>query len=217
MNLQKLEYFLLVAKEKSISSAANKLFVSQPAVSKQMKKLEETLGFPLFVRMSKGISLTDKGQQLYNDIEPIIYQLKYQLKKHMNDQVVRMGSDPLLASYYFADYIKDQNLFQIKLTQLKDDTIDLLPLLKSREIDAAIIQDHPHQKGLYSTFLFSDNFYAAVPVNHQLAELDHVSITDCFQYTQLLPPNTTPLYQKIRRLMEKDARPLPDIMRSLDL
>ncbi|WP_255450606.1 LysR family transcriptional regulator [Alteribacillus sp. YIM 98480] len=207
-----LEYFLMVAKEKSISKAAHHLFVSQPALSKQIKKLEETLGFSLFVRSSKGISLTNKGQQLYDDMEPIIHKLQYQLKKHMNDQDIRMGSDPLLASYYFPHYIEKANPFKIKLTTIKDDTIELIPLLESGDIDAAIIQDHPNQIGLHSTFLFSDKFYAAVPVNHQLAREDSVSLMDCFKYTQLLPPTHTPLYKRIKVLLEDNAIPLPEII-----
>ncbi|WP_080848267.1 LysR family transcriptional regulator [Cytobacillus gottheilii] len=212
MNLQMLEYFLTITREKSISKAADKLFVSQPALSKQIKKLEEILGFPLFVRLSKGITLTNKGQQFYNDIEPIIGQLKYQLQKHMNDHVVHIGSDPLLASYYFPDYIKNENALKIKLTSIKDDTIDLIPLLESGEIDAAIIQDHPKQKGLYSVFLFSDHFYAAVPVNHPLANLKSVSLLECFKFTQLLPLKTTQLYKKITLLMTELSIPLPEII-----
>ncbi|MFD2923951.1 LysR family transcriptional regulator [Halobacillus naozhouensis] len=212
MKLQMLEYFLTVTKEKSISKAANKLFVSQPALSKQIRKLEEILGFSLFIRSSNGMSLTSKGENLYNDLEPLIHKLQYQLEKHMKDKVIRMGSDPLLASYYFPEYIEQINPFKIQLTKIKDDTLDLIPLLESGEIDAAIIQDHPNQKGLHSTFLFSDEFYAAVPINHHFARLESISVTDCFKFTQMLPPSFTPLYQKIKMLMDKNTIHLPEII-----
>lgn len=70
MNLQKLEYFRMVAREKSITGAATKLFISQPALTKQIKSLEAELGFPLLIRFSYGIELTEKGQQFLKDIEP---------------------------------------------------------------------------------------------------------------------------------------------------
>ncbi|MFD2630563.1 LysR family transcriptional regulator [Oceanobacillus kapialis] len=212
MNLQMLAYFVIVAKEKSISKAANTLFISQPAVSKQIKKLEEMLGFSLLIRQSKGITLTNKGQRLYDDIEPIMQQLQYQLKKHMHDQLVHMGSDPLLAAYYFPDYMDSIKDVKITLTAIKDDTVELIDLLETGEIDAAIIQDHPYQKGLYSTFLFSDKFYAALPVSHPLARFDQVSIYDCFKFTQLLPPKTTPLYKRIKLLLEESKNLYPEIM-----
>lgn len=212
MNMQMLEYFLTVTREKSISKAANKLFISQPALSKQIRRLEEILGFSLFIRSSNGISLTNKGKNLYNDIEPIFRNLRYELEKHMKDKVIRMGSDPLLASYYYPDYMEQLIPYKIQLTKITDDTIDLLPLLESGEIDAAIIQDHPTQNGLYSSHLFSDEFYAAVPIKHPLAKLDSVSIIDCFKFTQLLPPKTTPLYQRIKLLMDESSIPLPEII-----
>ncbi|MFI8684958.1 LysR family transcriptional regulator [Rossellomorea sp. NPDC077527] len=201
MNLQRFEYFMTVAREKSLSKAAHSLFVSQPALSKQIKKLEDTLGFSLFIRSSSGMTLTQKGKELYRDLDPILGQLSRIIEKHTMDNVIRMGSDPLLASYFFPDYIEKIDTFQIQLTVIRDDTIDLLPLLESGDIDAAIIQDHPHQKGCYSSHLFSDEFYAAVPVTHPLAACETLKIQDCFPYTQLLPAASTPLSKKIKTLM----------------
>ena len=201
MNLQRLEYFMAVAREKSLSKAAHSLFVSQPALSKQIKKLEDTLGFPLFIRSASGMTLTNKGQDLHRELDPILGHLSRLMDKYTLDNVIRMGSDPLLASYFFPDYIEGMDPFQIKLTMIRDDTIDLLPLLENGVIDAAIIQDHPHQNGCYSSHLFSDEFYAAVPVTHPLATRETLEIQECFPYTQLLPAASTPLSIKIKALM----------------
>ncbi|WP_044338925.1 LysR family transcriptional regulator [Rossellomorea aquimaris] len=201
MNLQRLEYFMAVAREKSLSKAAHALFVSQPALSKQMKKLEDMLGFPLFIRSASGMTLTNKGKELQEELDPILGQLHLIMEKYTTTNVVRMGSDPFLASYFFPDYIEGIDPFQIHLTMIRDDTIDLLPLLEKGDIDAAIIQDHPEHKGCFSTHLFTDEFYAAVPVTHPLAIRETIEIQDCFPYTQLLPDATTPLSKKIRSLM----------------
>ncbi|SFO96823.1 LysR family transcriptional regulator [Salibacterium halotolerans] len=212
MNLQMLEYFLTAAKEKSITKAADILFVSQPALSKQVSKLEETLGFPLFIRTSKGISLTHKGQKLYDDVEPTLRKLQSELYSHMHDREIRMGSDPFLASYFFPDYIEQANPFNIKLTYVKDDSLELLPLLESGGIDAAVIQDVARHKGLQSTFLFHDTFFAAVSSNHDLAQQHMVSISDCLLYTQLLPPASTPLYKRIHLLAEEQGYTVPPVI-----
>ncbi|MFP3361953.1 hypothetical protein R0K17_32125, partial [Planococcus sp. SIMBA_143] len=58
-----------------------------------------------------------------------------------------------------------------------------------------------NQKGCFSSHLFSDVFYAAVPATHPLAIRETIEIQDCFPYTQLLPDATTPLSKKIRALM----------------
>jgi hypothetical protein len=56
---------------------------------------------------------------------------------------------------------------------------------------------------------FSDKFYAAVPVNHRLARMDSVSILDCFQFTQLLPPISTPLFTKDNAIDFREIIELP--------
>lgn len=60
-----MKIFLEVANSNSFLEASNKLFLSQPAISKSMSKLEEDLGITLFYRANKGISLTPSGEVLY--------------------------------------------------------------------------------------------------------------------------------------------------------
>lgn len=62
MNFKQLNYFLVVAEEGQITSAANRLFVGQPALSYQLKQLEEELGAKLFIRQPYGIELTEAGK-----------------------------------------------------------------------------------------------------------------------------------------------------------
>ena len=65
MTQSQINYFLAVAGDGSITRAANRLFVSQPAISKSISALEKELGFPLFFRGEKNISLTYAGKQLF--------------------------------------------------------------------------------------------------------------------------------------------------------
>lgn len=61
MNIQQLTYIVEIANCKSISHAAEYLFVSQPALSQQIRNLEKELGYCVFHRTSKGLELTEKG------------------------------------------------------------------------------------------------------------------------------------------------------------
>lgn len=63
MNIIQVQYVLTVAEQGSMSKAAESLFVSQPALSLQIKKLENELGFALFYRTAQGVSLTPEGQE----------------------------------------------------------------------------------------------------------------------------------------------------------
>ena len=76
MKLRQLEYFCAVAEEKSISAAARELHVAQPPISRQIAQLEEELGVRLFLRGSKGMSLTDAGQSLYQQTQQIFQDIR---------------------------------------------------------------------------------------------------------------------------------------------
>lgn len=64
MNLRQLGYFLKIAELRNFTHAANALFVSQPALSRQMRQLEEELGTALFIRSERGVKLTEAGDLL---------------------------------------------------------------------------------------------------------------------------------------------------------
>src|SRR3569832_2950780 len=74
--LRQLDTFLEVAKDLSISAAAKRLHVTQPAVSMQMQLLEEALGLPLFEQIGRKLKLTDAGMELKNYAASAIAQLK---------------------------------------------------------------------------------------------------------------------------------------------
>ena len=64
--------FYTVANNKNITKAAKELNISQPAISKSIKKLEEQLGGQLFVRTKKGVTLTEEGKEFYKYIKTAI-------------------------------------------------------------------------------------------------------------------------------------------------
>lgn len=64
VNLRQLRYFLAIVETKSLTRAASALHVAQPALSRRMKELEDAVGAPLFVRSSRGVTLTEAGQLL---------------------------------------------------------------------------------------------------------------------------------------------------------
>ena len=63
-HLRELRYFVATAEELTVTAAAARLFVSQPALSKQLRALERRLGFDLFIRLPRGLALTDQGSAL---------------------------------------------------------------------------------------------------------------------------------------------------------
>lgn len=72
MELRVLRYFLAVVQEKNITKAAEKLLISQPALSKQLSDLEDELGTKLFIRGHRQITLTSEGQYLNTKAEEMV-------------------------------------------------------------------------------------------------------------------------------------------------
>ena len=74
-NLSKYKVFLCVAECGSISQSAEQLYISQPAVSMTIKKLEESLGTTLFLRKPRGVVLTENGRLLYDGVKQALNML----------------------------------------------------------------------------------------------------------------------------------------------
>lgn len=76
MDTEQLRYFLAVAQQKNISKAAEHLYIGQPALSRQISRLEDELGVQLFLRTNKAMELTAAGELLLEDAETIIHRLE---------------------------------------------------------------------------------------------------------------------------------------------
>jgi len=97
MNSLQIQYFLTTAEQGSFTVAAQKLFVSQPAVSKQIRLLEAEVGFPLFVRNGKTAALSYEGQVLFDYFTQCRFQ--YGLLKERLAEKERTGNHPIRISY----------------------------------------------------------------------------------------------------------------------
>ena len=103
-----LDTFLCVAQAGSFNKAAEQLYISPPAVIKQINLLEENLGLQLFVRTHRGLHLTDAGKSLYQDARYIVQYCKDSVtraKNAMQDSasVIRIGTSPMTPAQVLVD------------------------------------------------------------------------------------------------------------------
>ncbi len=108
-NLNRYEIFICAAECGSISGAAKRLFISQPAVSASIKKLEESLGCTLFIRKSKGIELTESGRQLYTGASTALkslYETENNLRRRIEINHLRIAASNVLCKYMLMPYLK---------------------------------------------------------------------------------------------------------------
>ena len=97
------EFFLKVSKMGSISKAADKLYISQPALSQQLKNLEKELDASLFIRSNKGIELTEEGKIVYKYFsmsEKLLQEMKKEIRdKKNNVKKIRISAVPTMCNY----------------------------------------------------------------------------------------------------------------------
>lgn len=112
LNLEYLRIFYTVARHKSISRAARELHLSQPTVTKELRRLEEQLGFHLFFRHSRGVRLTHEGEYLLRQLEP---GMKALLKTEseaerlgkLDGGIIRVNYNTLSTQTILSDYLND--------------------------------------------------------------------------------------------------------------
>lgn len=148
MNLQQLNTFCTVLKEGSMTAAAQKLFLTQPAVSQQIRQLEDDLGVELLVRGSRKTKPTAQGGLLFDYASRIIH-----LAKQAELSIQSMGAEvsgPLrvgtlnslglhLISPVFSIFLKNNNNVSLKLNY--GDGVKMLQALEAGEVDICILPD----------------------------------------------------------------------------
>ena len=177
-NLNNYVIFYTVAKAGNISKAANQLYISQPAISKSISKLEAELGTALFARSSKGVTLTEEGQVLYEYVERAFDSLnmgeeKLKNYKELGIGHIRIGVSTSLCKHILLDYLKDfiKENPNIKFSIDCHSTLNTIKLLKNDDIDIGLICNTELPKGIvyspvkeiHDVFVASpeylDNFY----------------------------------------------------------
>lgn len=146
MNLELYKSFYYIARFGSISKAAENLFITQPAVSRSIRQLEDELGCILFLRTPKGVKLTQEGEILFQFVEQAFNFITTAEKKisdikNLFSGEVRIGVSDTLCKHYLVPYLK---LFHqlhpaIRIHVICQTTPGIIGLLKSRLVDFGMI------------------------------------------------------------------------------
>lgn len=145
-NLSSYRIFYTVANAGNISKAAKELYISQPAISKSIQKLEESLECKLFSRSSRGVALTDEGALLYSHVKEAFETLtqgEEQLKRSIELGVghIRIGVSSTLCKFMLLPYLKEfiRRNPHISISISCQSTNETLKLLDNNKIDIGLI------------------------------------------------------------------------------
>ena len=168
-NLSSYWIFYTVANAGNISKAAKELYISQPAISKSIQKLEESLNCKLFSRSSRGVILTEEGSLLYDHVREAFETLcagEEKLKRSIELGVghLKIGVSSTLCKYMLLPYLKEfiRRYPHISISINCQSTNDTLKLLDDNKIDIGLIGKPDNLKNINFYFLenIEDTFVA---------------------------------------------------------
>lgn len=193
MNIRDLKYLIAVAEHCHFGHAADACFVSQPALSMQIKKLEDTLGVQLIERTNKSVFLTEIGKQITQHARDIIYRVDImrdvarQAKDPYSGEV-RIGVIPTLAPYLLPHIIPGlaQQFPNLKIFLHEEQTEHLIVKLKHGKLDAALFGLPLIDEDFTALPLFEEELLLAIPFSHPFSKRKSIKPADLANKTLLL-------------------------------
>lgn len=182
MNLHHLKVFLAIAQTGSISAGAARLFISQPAVTREIRELEARLQLRLFDRQSRGVSLTAAGQRLLPYAERIFAleqaaERDLQAFANLSCGELQLGASATLGSYLLPPLIANfhQQYPQLQLSLQIGNTAASLQQLQNNETTLAFIEGPFEREHFNHRHLGTDALLPVASPHHPLAGCSEVS------------------------------------------
>lgn len=197
MTLAQLKYVIVIAGENSLNDAAKKLFISQPSLSAAIHSLERELGFDIFVRSKKGITVTQSGKEFIGYARGVVEQYDILDAKYISKQQRKKHFSVSTQHYTFAvnafmalveRYGMDEYEFGITETKTHE-VIDNVKLQKSEigvlylnDFNRAVLEKLFRDNSLVFTPLFECSIYAYMSKKNPLANKKSVKMEELSEY-----------------------------------
>ena len=201
MNTQYFRYALEVEKTGSITQAANNLFMSQPTLSKAIKDMEETVGFPIFKRTSKGVVPTHRGTEFLAHARKIASEVqKMEQALQRKDGSHQLFSLAIPRASYIAQAAEDflstfNQCGNMEIDVLEDNSMRVLDSVADGHFVLGIIRCHVEdreyfvknisEKDLQYETIWQGGYVALMREDHPLAQQESLSCSDFLPYIEV--------------------------------
>lgn len=211
MNLELYRIFLVVAENGNITKASEKLNISQPAVTKHIKNLEESLGNPLFIRTKKGVVLNEYGKTIFLKIKQaltLIEEAEQEIGsyKDFNKGTIKIGISTTLTRRYLLPFLEQfhKEYPNIIIDIYTDPTKELIKKLKNGMIDF-IIGKFPKTKDFDLEYKKLGTTRYIFAYNPRYYEVDKtISISDITNYPLILQEAPSNSRDSIDRFLKEN-------------
>jgi LysR family hydrogen peroxide-inducible transcriptional activator len=193
MELHQIRYFCAVVDSGSFTRAAELEGISQPSLSQQIRKLEQTVGAPLFTRLGRRIKLTAAGEALHQHAQEILRHSRdacqriRQLAQSISGPL-RVGAIPTVLPYLLAPRLTDfTHLYPEVQIELKEETTtELVKQLQRGDLDVILVALPLRVPEVVCSELVRDSLMLAIPKGHSLAGKNAANISSVQQERLLL-------------------------------
>ncbi len=180
--------FISVAENLSFSKAANDLNISQPAVTRHIKELEERYKTNLFERKSNKIYLTKAGEKVYNALKEIAQQyrnLDFEIGQ-MQDSIsgeFKIGASSTISQYIIPKVIASfhKRYPKIRIYLLNGNSFEMEKLLLENQVDIALVENHSSQSGIRYRDFLDDEIIVVTGKNSVYAKRETIGKDDLLQ------------------------------------
>lgn len=219
MELRQLRYFLMLAQELHFKRAADKLFIVQPALTKQIQDLEAELGVVLFDRNKRNVKLSVAGEFFSNEVKKVFESLEKakneikQVESGLNGEI-KIGYVGSCIHTFLPNLLRNLNQKYPEIhTYLSEMTsASQLLAVQKGELDIAFLRNPPPNKRFQQRMVFQENFALVLPKNHWLDETKFDSVAQLSAEKFILPTKTDgEIYHNLQWSICEDAGFLPQI------
>ncbi len=183
MTIRHLKIFITVADTGKMSSAAEKLYISQPSVSQAIRELEEHYQTLLFERLSKKLFITEAGKRLYSYARPVVTQfdlIEQNMAQESRIQRLRIGGTITLGSSILSYMIRDlkKSCPDLELYSYVNNTRIIEQKLLNMELDVAIVEGQIKSPDLVSIPMVQDMLVLVCSADHPFAGKSAIKVTE---------------------------------------
>ncbi|BFL48639.1 LysR family transcriptional regulator [Lactonifactor longoviformis] len=186
MTFEQLQHFLAIAKYKNYSIAAEESFVSQSSLSKQIKALEEELGFKLFDRTTRNIELTEGGEEFVMYSKRILQEYKEMLSRlrrytDESKNTLRIAAIPVMNHYGLTDIIFhfQQQYPGVRVKVLEKDGSYVVQDLEKGDADLVFLRSHHIPEGEFLIYpLIDDELVLITGQDHRFSNRDEIELKE---------------------------------------
>lgn len=212
--------FLEVAKAESFTKASQTLFITQPAISKHIRQLEEAYGAPLFDRNGNSIALTQAGKILFDGIQEakgISDRTHFDISSLSNDLLakgeLKIGASTTVALYMIPSVLSEfhRKHPQLKIILINRNSENVLKALLDREIDLGIIEGENKSFRVHSEPFLTDEVIPVCSSSSPLARISRMTVKDLRKHPVALRERGSGTLAALRTALTKSGMKLADL------